>query len=225
MLGLLDLEVVGHELDRRAAPARPSWRGGRGRCGSCAAGRAGTDRRTRSACCRACARGRSPCARSGAGRSGPWSAGGTGRAGRSHRSARMPRGVSCSPVSVCSISPASVSRRVSSARRCSERMASSPSRSPTRSVSASASAVGDVTPRSSDSSWSRSPSSAIACHRLAHAERVVAVEVVGRRPTHPRHERPQVLAELVHLLAQVRVVEQLLGELLQLRRAARASSS
>ena len=53
-------------------------------------------------------------------------------------------------------------------------------------------------------------------HRLAHAERVLALEVVGLVPALLREQAAQVLAELVHLPAQVHVAEQLVGQLLQL---------
>ena len=53
-------------------------------------------------------------------------------------------------------------------------------------------------------------------HRLAHAERVLALEVVGLVPALLREQLAQVTAELVHLPAQVHVVEQLVGQLLQL---------
>ncbi len=57
------------------------------------------------------------------------------------------------------------------------------------------------------------------------AEGVGAVEVVGGVPPTSRHERPQLLAELAELVAQVGVVEQRLGEAEQLVALVRASSS
>ena len=54
-------------------------------------------------------------------------------------------------------------------------------------------------------------------HRLAHAHRVLALEVVALVPAHLREHRLQVLAELIHLPAQVHVLQQLIAELLQLR--------
>ena len=54
-------------------------------------------------------------------------------------------------------------------------------------------------------------------HRLAHAHRVAALELVALPPAHLREHRLQVLAELAHLPAQVHVFEQLVAELLQLR--------
>ena len=54
-------------------------------------------------------------------------------------------------------------------------------------------------------------------HRLAHAHRVAALELIALAPTHLREHRLQVLAELAHLPPQVHVFEQLVAELLQLR--------
>ena len=56
--------------------------------------------------------------------------------------------------------------------------------------------------------------------RRAHAlerERLVAAEAHPLAPAHLREGVAQVLAELVHLPAQVHVVEQRVGELLELR--------
>ena len=53
-------------------------------------------------------------------------------------------------------------------------------------------------------------------HRLAEPERVLPGEVVGLLPAHLREQLAQVAAELVHLPAQVHVAEQLVGQLLQL---------
>ena len=63
-------------------------------------------------------------------------------------------------------------------------------------------------------------------HRLAHAHRVAALELVALLPAHLREHGLQVLAELAHLPTQVHVFEQLIGELLQLSPLlARSSSS
>ena len=52
---------------------------------------------------------------------------------------------------------------------------------------------------------------------LGEAERVLAAEVVAAVPAHLREQLLQVLAQLVDLPAQVHVLEQLLGQALQLR--------
>jgi predicted NBD/HSP70 family sugar kinase len=53
-------------------------------------------------------------------------------------------------------------------------------------------------------------------HRLTHAHRVLALEVVALTPVHLGEHALQVLAELVHLPAQVHVLEELVAELLEL---------
>ena len=75
---------------------------------------------------------------------------------------------------------------------------------------------GWVAPRSRFSSWSRSPSCCSSCVGLAEAQRVLAGEVVAPVPVHRGNWPAQVLAELVDLPAQVHVLEQLVGELLEL---------
>ena len=53
--------------------------------------------------------------------------------------------------------------------------------------------------------------------RLGHAERILALEVVALVPAHLREQAPELLAELIDLPAQVHVVEELFGQLLDLR--------
>ena len=57
----------------------------------------------------------------------------------------------------------------------------------------------------------------MSCAASAKPERVLPAEVVPPVPARLREEAAEVLAELVHLPAQVHVLEQLLGEALQLR--------
>ena len=129
----------------------------------------------------------------------------------------QPFGVSSRRPSFCSMSPASCSILVSSARRCSDRAASSPIRSRTSIHVGLGQRAGAGGVAQQVLELVEVAELLHGLHRLAHAHRVAALELVALSPAHLRIHRLQVLAELIHLPAQVHVFQQLIAELLQLR--------
>ena len=129
---------------------------------------------------------------------------------------RSPLGVSSSLPSLLLMSPAS-SSCWASFESCSRlRAASSPRRSRARSTSTSASAPGEDAPRQHLLELVEVAELVEHLGGLGEAERVLAGEVVAPLPAHLGEELLEVAAELVHLPAQVHVLQQRLGQALEL---------
>ena len=152
------------------------------------------------------------------GRRGPSSACGTGRRAPCWPMARIARGVSSSRPSRCSMSPASSSifAELARAGRASGRRRRRAARGRGRGRPRRARRAGWPTAAGSRAS-SRSPSVSSRPGICAELQRVVAAEVLRALPRHVRERLLQVARQLVDLPAQVHVLEQRLGERLELR--------